>query len=251
MITGKGLESTVLSNRAIGLNHIGIIMDGNRRFAKRLMLEPWKGHEWGSKKFEEVLDWCMELGIKHVTLYALSLENLSGRPREELDFLFKLMKDVAKGVVEDKNHKVRKNKVRVSVIGRTELLPQDLQDLIRKTSELTKNYSDFFLNFCVAYGGRQEIAEAFKKIMKKIAKNEITADDINDDVIRDNLYTSGVPDPDLIIRTGGEKRLSNFLLFQSAYSELYFTDKTWPEFGKEDFLDAIKDFQDRQRRFGK
>lgn len=251
MITEKGLESAVLNNRVAGLNHIGIIMDGNRRFAKRLMLEPWKGHEWGSKKSEEVLEWCMEFGIKHVTLYALSLENLSGRPREELEFLFKLMKDVAKGVVEDKNHKVHKNKVRVSVIGRMELLPQDLQDLIRKAVGLTKNYSDFFLNFCVAYGGRQEITDAFKKIMKSVLKNEVKADDINDDVIRDNLYTSGVPDPDLIIRTGGEKRLSNFLLFQSAYSELYFTDKTWPEFGREDFLDAIKDFQDRQRRFGK
>ncbi len=251
MITEKGLESAALNNRVAGLNHVGIIMDGNRRFAKRLMLEPWKGHEWGSKKSEEVLDWCMELGIKHVTLYALSLENLSGRPREELEFLFKLMKDVAKGVVEDKNHKVHKNKVRVSVIGRMELLPQDLQDLIRKAVGLTKNYSDFFLNFCVAYGGRQEITDAFKKIMKSVLKNEVKADDINDDVIRDNLYTSGVPDPDLIIRTGGEKRLSNFLLFQSAYSELYFTDKTWPEFGREDFLDAIKDFQDRQRRFGK
>ncbi len=251
MRTEKGLEAAAMGSHVAGLNHVGIIMDGNRRFAKRLMLEPWRGHEWGSKKFEEVLDWCIEVGIKHVTLYALSIENLSGRPREELEFLFKLMKDVAKGVVDDKNHKVHTNKVRVNVIGKTELLPPDLRNVIREAMELTKGYSNFFLNFCVAYGGRQELTEAVKKIVDKVERKEINAGDINEEVIKDNLYTSGMPDPDLIIRTGGEKRLSNFLLFQSAYSELYFTDKTWPEFRKEDFLDAIKDFQDRQRRFGK
>lgn len=230
--------------------HIGIILDGNRRFAKRLMLEPWKGHEWGAKKVKELLNWCKGTGVKYLTLYSLSAQNIFSRPKMEMDFLFKIFEKEFDAIAE-KSHDVHRNNVRVKVIGRLNLLPKSLRDAIAKAEESTKNYKDYFLNLAIAYGGQEEITDAIIKIAKKASEGIINPEQINEDLIRHSLYTNGTPYPDMIIRTGGEKRLSNFLLWQSAYSELFFVDKMWPEFTKEDFLSAIEEFKQRQRRFGK
>ncbi len=232
------------------LNHVGIIMDGNRRFARRLMMEPWKGHEWGNRKVEDVINWCTELGIKCFTFYTLSLENIAGRPKVELDYIYRLMEKVALGVIKNKKHPVHLKKVRVRVIGRKNSLPAGLRKLFDKVERITKNYKNYESNFAIAYSSRVEIIDAVKKIANKVKEGKLNASDINEITIKENLYNPGMNDPDLIIRTGGEKRLSNFLLFQSAYSELFFTDTSWPEFSKDDFIAAIKDFNQRKRRFG-
>jgi len=230
--------------------HIGIILDGNRRFAKRLMLEPWKGHEWGAEKVKELLNWCKGTSVKYLTLYSLSAQNIFSRPKMEMDFLFKIFeKEFAE--IAKKTHDAHKNRVRVKVIGRLNLLPKSLQSAIKKAEESTKNYKDYFLNLAIAYGGQEEITDAIIGIAKKVSAGAIEPRQINEDLIRHSLYTNGTPYPDMIIRTGGEKRLSNFLLWQSAYSELFFVDKMWPEFTKENFLSAIEEFKQRQRRFGK
>ncbi len=230
--------------------HIGIILDGNRRFAKRLMLEPWKGHEWGAKKVKELLRWCDGTGVKYLTLYSLSEENIKSRPKTELEFLLKIFEKEFIAITK-KEHDVHKNKVRVKVIGRTNILPKSLREAIAKAEESTKNYRDYFLNLAIAYGGQQEITDGVIKIAKDVSSGIIKPEQINEDLIRHSLYTNGAPYPDMIIRTGGEKRLSNFLLWQSAYSELFFIDKMWPEFSKDDFLSIIEEFKQRQRRFGK
>ncbi len=230
-------------------NHIGIILDGNRRFAKRLMEKPWKGHAWGAEKVKELLKWAKEYGVRYLTLYALSLENLFSRPKQELDFLLKLFENEFKKIVR-KNHEAHKYKVRVRVLGRTHMLPERLQKAIRAAEECTAKYDKYFLNLAIAYGGQQEITDAVVSIAKKVLSG-LEPDKINEDLIRHSLYTDGTPYPDLIIRTGGEQRLSNFMLWQSAYTELYFCEKMWPEFTKQDFAAALTEFQARQRRFGK
>jgi len=228
--------------------HIGIILDGNRRFAKRLMKKPWKGHEWGAKKVRKILGWCREYGVKYITLYSFSIQNFS-RPKKEFDFIMKLFKKEALELLNPK-HEIHKHKIRVKIIGRIWMLPKDLQKIIKKLETETRNYKNYFLNVAVAYGGQEEITDAIIKIAKKVFKGIIEIKDINEKLIRHSLYTDGTPYPDLIIRTGGERRLSNFLLWQSAYSELIFVDKLWPEFEKEDFKNCIEEFQIRQRRFG-
>ncbi len=230
--------------------HIGIILDGNRRFARRLMVQPWKGHEWGSEKVRELLKWCKGTGVKYLTLYSLSEENYRSRPKEELAFLLKMFEREFKAITK-KTHDAHESGVRVKVIGRTNILPKSLQGAIAAAEESTKNYKNYFLNLAIAYGGQQEITDAMIKIAKKVSSGAINPEQINEDLVRHSLYTNGAPYPDMIIRTGGEKRLSNFLLWQSAYSELFFADKMWPEFTKEDFLSAIEEFKNRQRRFGK
>ena len=230
--------------------HIGIILDGNRRFAKRLMLRPWKGHEWGAEKVKELLRWCKGTGVKYLTLYSLSAQNIFSRPKREMDFLLKIFEKEFSEIAK-KSHEAHKNKVRVKVIGRTNILPKSLQDAIAKAEKSTKNYNDYFLNLAVAYGGQEEITDAIIGIAKKVSAGAIKPEQINEELISRSLYTDGTPYPDMIIRTGGEKRLSNFLLWQSAYSELFFVDKLWPEFTKEDFLKTIEEFKQRQRRFGK
>lgn len=232
------------------INHLGIIMDGNRRFAQKLMLQPWKGHEWGEKKVEEVLDWCKEFGIRTVTLYTLSLENIRGRPKLELDYLYKLMERVVNGVLRNKKHFVHKNRVRVRIIGRTSFIPPKLRKLLAKVESVTKNYENSEANFAIAYSSRAEIIDAVRRIAELVKDGKIDAAKIDESVIKENLYNPDMADPDLIIRTGGEKRLSNFLMFQSAYSELFFTDTTWPEFSRSEFAKAINDFNQRKRRFG-
>lgn len=232
-------------------HHVSIIPDGNRRCAKRLMKRPWKGHEWGIEKIEKVLDWCNELGIKALTLYALSLENLDGRPKRELNFLFRLARNWIKEQVFDRKSKIHRNRIRVTFFGRIDKLPGDLQRDIKKAMKITRNYSGFHLNIAIAYGGRQEILGACRNIASEVGAGKLMPREVDEMVLRHNLQTNGDPDPDIIIRTGKERRISNFLLFQSAYSELAFLDCFWPDFTKRDFLKVIGDFSKRERRFGK
>ncbi len=228
--------------------HIGFIMDGNRRFARHLMKQALFGHEFGARKIEDVLDWCYEAGTKYVTIYALSIENLD-RPKKEFSFLMNLFEKEFLGVAENK--KIHERRVKINVIGRPDLLPKKVQDAMAKAVLATEQYGDIFLNIAVAYGGRQELVDAAVKIARLVQNSEIKPEEITEDVFRKNLYTNGIPDPDLIIRTSGEQRISGFLLWQGAYSEYYFSKKCWPDFQKEEFLSAISDFNSRQRRFGK
>lgn len=250
-ITGEIYEKTLLEQIKENGNvpyHIGIITDGNRRFAKEMGKDANYGHEKGKEKLEEVLEWCMEIGTKIVTVYVFSTENFK-RNMDEVDFLFHLINDSLKNMVIDP--RVIKNKIRVRVIGNTESLPQYLQETIKYVEEKTGGYNDFKLNLAVGYGGREEIIDAIKKIAQDYSNGKIKIDDINEENFKKYLYDGSIPDPDLILRTSGEERISNFLLWQSAYSELYFSDVYWPDFRKIDFLRAVRTYQNRQRRFGK
>ncbi|HIE13783.1 TPA: di-trans,poly-cis-decaprenylcistransferase [Candidatus Bathyarchaeota archaeon] len=230
--------------------HVGIILDGNRRWAADRLLNPWDGHKYGADKTEEVLRWCLELGIKSVTLYVFSTENFK-RPKKEIDELMKLFETKLEEVLKDDI--LHKHKVRVKVIGRLNLLPKRLQEMIKRVEEATKDYNDHYLNMALAYGGRAEIIDAAKKIASEVKKEKIKVEEINENLFERYLYTSHMPkqDLDLIIRTSGEERLSGFLLYQSAYSELCFLDVYWPGFRRIDLLRAIRTYQKRKRRFGK
>ncbi|MDP3051973.1 MAG: polyprenyl diphosphate synthase [bacterium] len=222
------------------VKHLGIIIDGNRRWARSRGLPPFEGHRAGYKKIKEVTEWCRDAGIKILTIFAFSTENWQ-RPKEEVDFLMGLFylaltRDIKK---------LLKENVCVRIIGRREGLPKKLQEAIKKSTELTKNNTGCMLNLAINYGGRPELVDAFKKILADPPQ------EITEETISKNLNTAGQPDPDLIIRTSGEQRLSGFLTWQSAYSELLFINNHWPEFSKQDFDDALADFDNRQRRFGK
>lgn len=223
--------------------HVGLILDGNRRFAKRLMIKPWKGHEWGAKKVEKLFDWCKELGVKELTLYALSIENLTNRPKEELNFLMDIFRKEFDKLKNDE--RLEKDNVRIRFIGRLNLLPEDIQKTMKSIMDKTKKNNKFFVNFALAYGGRQEVIDAVKRLWRE----NIDVNKLNEEMFSKYLYLEG--NPDIIIRTGGEKRTSNFLIWQGSYSELMFIDKLWPEFGKEDFVKCIEEFSKRERRFGK
>jgi len=226
--------------------HIAIILDGNRRFAKRLMAKPWKGHEFGAEKVEKLLNWCHELGIKEVTLYAFSIDNFQ-RPKQEFDYIMKLFRESIEKV--KKNKEMHEKKIRLNFLGRIDLFPADIAKSLHELMEQTKNYSNLIVNFCMAYGGRQEIVDAARKMYADLEKGKIKTDDINEETFKNYLYMAD--EPDLIIRTGGEKRLSGFLLYQNSYSELMFIEKMWPEFEKEDLVECISEFKKRERRFGR
>ncbi|MGQ9759316.1 MAG: polyprenyl diphosphate synthase [Candidatus Methanomethylicaceae archaeon] len=228
--------------------HIGLILDGNRRWAMEVGLTSEKGHEYGFKKLKEVLRWCWELGIHVVTIYALSTENLQ-RGKKEVEELLRLAK---KGFSEVLNSpEIDKYRVRVKAIGRLDLLGEDLREVIREVEERTEGYNENRIYVAIAYGGRAEIVDATKKIIRSVIKGELKFEEVNEDTFSNYLYTGGDKDPDLIIRTSGEERLSGFLLWQSAYSEFYFMDVYWPELRKIDLLRAIRTYQRRNRRFGK
>ncbi|OPY33062.1 MAG: Tritrans,polycis-undecaprenyl-diphosphate synthase (GGDP specific) [Methanomassiliicoccales archaeon PtaU1.Bin124] len=229
-------------------HHVAIIMDGNRRFAREFGLEASEGHEKGKEKLEELMEWCLELGIKVLTVYAFSTENLE-RDKDEVDFLMDLFEHNFLRLAEDE--RIHKYHIKLTVIGQTELLPQRVQDAIQVAQKATENYSDYYYNIAIAYGSRQEILQAIKVIAQEVKDGTIQVDQIDEEYFSKYLYTADFPDPDLILRTSGEERVSNFLLWQLAYSELYFTDVYWPGFRKVDFLRAIRSFQQRQRRFGK
>ncbi len=228
--------------------HLAVILDGNRRYARSLGLESWIGHKYGAEKVKEFLEWCWEIGIRMVTLYAFSTENFN-RPRKEVEEIMKLAEKKFYEVIE--NWKIHKYRVRVKAIGKLDLLPERVREAIRKAEEATKNYDRYFLNVAIGYGGRAEIVDAVKKIAQKVANGQLKVEDIDEKVIEEHLYTAGMPDPDLILRTSGEERLSGFLLWQSAYSELYFCDVYWPGIRKIDLLRAVRDYQKRERRFGR
>ena len=227
-------------------NHVAIIMDGNRRFARRRGLPPYLGHVFGSKKAEQVLEWCLELGIKNLTTYAFSTENFE-RSREEREHLFNLIADRLRKLANDR--RIHKNKVRVRVVGRKELLPENVLKAVEEVEERTKGYDSYRLNIAIAYGGRQELIDAIREILRKVKRGVLKVEEITHKTIEEHLYSDGgYENVDLLIRTGGEQRLSNFLPWQSANSVAYFCDVYWPEFRKIDLLRAIRSWQ--IRRFG-
>ncbi len=229
--------------------HIAVILDGNRRWASEKDLDPWYGHKKGAEKVEKLLEWCLKLNVKSITLYAFSTENFR-RPRKEVEEIMQIAAEKLQKIITDE--RIHKNKVRVKVIGRINLLPENLQKMIADAEKATQNYDKHFLNVAFAYGGRAEIVDAAKKIAEMVQKKEIAPEEIDEELFEQNLYTSHLPkqDPDLIIRTSGEERLSGFLLWQSAYSELCFLDVYWPDFRLIDLLRAVRTFQKRKRRFG-
>lgn len=226
--------------------HIAIILDGNRRFSKKLMAKPWKGHEWGAKKVERLADWAKELGIKEITLYAFSIENFN-RPKQEFDYLMNLFKKECDRLLLDK--RVKKDKLRVNFIGRIDMFPKDVRDKMHKVMTLTKHHDNYIINFAMAYGGRTEVLDATKKIAQQVKQGSLDIDQINEEVFEKNLYMKD--SPELVIRTGGEKRTSNFLIWQANYAEWIFLEKTWPEFEKQDLVEAIAEYKSRERRFGR
>ena len=225
--------------------HIAIILDGNRRYAKKHGMKLWRGHEAGAKKVGDLMKWCREFGVKELTLYTFSTENFN-RDKVEVDFLMRLLKKELQRLMDSKD--IHDNKVRINIIGNHKLFSEDIQDMFRDIMERTKDYDGYVLNFTLGYGSREEITNAMRKIGEKISKGEVKVDDINEEMISKNLYLNS--DPDLLIRPGGEKRISNFLLWQLSYAEFVFVDKLLPEFSKDDFLDCIKEFSGRKRRYG-
>ena len=219
--------------------HVAVILDGNRRYAKKLGIAKFKGHEKGFNKIKELLEWCMELGIKEATLYCFSTENFN-RNKEEVDYLFNLFRKRIGDFKKDKT--IHDNKVKISVVGRISMFPEDMQKAMKEVMEATKDYDNYRLNLALAYGGRGEIVDAFKRIISKGVK------DVDEGVIKENLYLAD--DVDLLIRPGGEKRLSNFLLWQMAYGEIVWVSKLWPELTKQDFIECIEEYKRRERRFG-
>ena len=228
--------------------HVAIIMDGNRRYSKlQGNMDVIKGHEIGVDTLEKVLDWSIELGIEIITVYAFSTENFN-RPQHEVEGLMKLFVKNFKRLVD--HEKIHKNEVKVKVVGKTELIPESVREAIKEAEDATAQYDKRLFNIAIGYDGRLEIIDSFKKIIKQVQAGEITIDDVDEELVSKNLYTGGLDDPNLIIRTSGEERLSGFLLWQSSYSELYFCETLWPELRKVDFIRAIRSYQERERRFG-
>ncbi|MCH8004442.1 MAG: di-trans,poly-cis-decaprenylcistransferase [Nanoarchaeota archaeon] len=225
---------------------IGIILDGNRRFAKKKGLKPWMGHKFGVENVKNILEWCQDLGVKELTLYSFSIDNFK-RSEKEIKFLFVLFKQYIKQLKNDK--RLSEKGIRINYLGRLNMFPKDIQKEMHEVMEKTKKNNKFRVNFAMAYSGRAEITDALKKIIQKIKNKKIIENDVDEKLINDNLYLSS--SPDILIRPGGEKRISDFLIWQNSYTELFFTDKLWPEFTKEDLIKIINEFKQRERRYGK
>ena len=229
-------------------NHVAIIMDGNRRFAREIGLgNALDGHTRGRDKLEEVLEWCLEVGVHILTVYAFSTENIK-RPSEEIQHLMHLFAENFRKVGDDP--RVHQNRIRIKVFGNREILPDDVKASIQYAEDRTKAYDAYRFNLAVAYGGREEILQAIRDVVRDAKAGKVEPDDINEKFFSRRLYTADLPDPDLVLRTSGEERISNFLLWQLAYSELYFVDVYWPGFRKIDFLRALRSYQQRLRRYG-
>ncbi len=227
--------------------HVAFIMDGNRRYAKKRGLPVYIGHFFGSKKAEEVLKWCLELKIKTVTAYAFSTENFR-RSEEEKINLFKLIEKELRKLIEDK--RIHKNRVRVRIVGKRELLPENVRKVVHELEEATKDYDRYNLNIALAYGGRQELVDAIRCVLKLVEDGKIKPEGIDHSTIERFLYSdNGYESVDILIRTGGEQRLSNFLPWQTTNCLAYFCDVYWPEFRKIDFLRAVRMWQ--RRVFGR
>lgn len=225
--------------------HVAIIMDGNGRWAEKKGLPKIAGHRAGIKSVEEAIEGAKELGVKILTLYTFSTENWK-RPKYEINALFKLLENY----IDKKLDLFDKNDIRLSVIGRTEGLPQVVQEKLIKAIDRTKDNKALILNMALNYGSRQEIVDAVRKILKDYEKGLVSIESIDENTFGDYLYTKCMPDPDLLIRTSGEMRVSNFLLWQISYAEIYVTKKLWPDFRKSDFKRAIREYSVRDRRYG-
>tara|TARA_B100001564_G_scaffold177526_1_gene149218 strand:- start:1877 stop:2659 length:783 start_codon:yes stop_codon:yes gene_type:complete len=250
-VLGQAVEAKLLrevEEHDIKVNHLAIIMDGNRRFAWSKALTSSLGHRLGKEKLEQVMDWVLDLNIQFFTVYALSTENIINRNDDELMDLYQLYIDGLRDIADDE--RIHANGVKVQIIGRREMLPKSVNDAIDYAENKTKNYDKFTFTVCLAYGSREEIISAIQSIADDHAKGKLPLKDIDESQVSDRLYTSNIPDPDLVIRTSGEERISNFLLWQMAYTEFYFTDVFWPSFSKKEMLKAIQTFQQRKRRFG-
>lgn len=225
--------------------HIAIIMDGNRRWAKEKGIATKEGHKAGADNLENIAKSCNKIGVKYLTVYAFSTENWK-RSKDEVSALMLLLKNYLKKFSKDAN----KDNIKINILGDIDNLEDGLKKDINAAIERTKNCTGLTLNIAFNYGGRAEITNAVKKIAQMVANKEIDINDINEKIVGQNLYTETQPDPDLLIRPGGELRTSNFLPWQLVYSEFYFIDKYWPDFNNEDLLEAIKTFNKRNRKFG-
>ncbi|MBQ7793709.1 MAG: isoprenyl transferase [Clostridia bacterium] len=225
--------------------HIGVIMDGNGRWAKKRGLPRSAGHKAGADSLKKIVTACNKMGIRYITVYAFSTENWS-RPKEEVDYLMNLLL----GYLRDAENTLAGENVVIRAIGSRAELSEEIQEQIIKTEAFTANNTGIVMNIALNYGAREELTTAVRGIADDVQKGEITVGDISPELISSRLYTGGQPDPDLLIRTSGEIRLSNFMLWQLAYSEMYFTDKLWPDFTVRDLEDAIIEYQRRNRRFG-
>ena len=225
--------------------HVAIIMDGNGRWAAQKGLPRIAGHSAGAKSVEEVIKAAKESGVKILTLYAFSTENWK-RPKHEVDALFKLLENY----IDSQTDTLIKNDIRLSVIGRIEGLPDSVQRKLKSIMDRTKSCSSLLLNLALNYGARTEIVDAVRAVAKDCASGKVNPDEIDEKAFSGYLYTKDLPDPDLLIRTSGEMRLSNFLLWQLSYSEIYISKKLWPDFKKDDFVEALNEYQNRQRRYG-
>jgi len=223
------------------LKHIALIMDGNGRWAKQRGLPRIEGHRNGVKRVNEIIDAALDHRLKAVTFYTFSMENWR-RPKAEINALMGLLKNFIKSEMK----RLHSSNIVFRAVGDIEMLPSGVQKVLREFEELTRHNTGLIVSSALSYGGRAEIVNAIKTIIEKGARPE----DVNEELVGSCLYTAGIPDPDLIIRTSGEMRLSNFLLWQSAYAEFYFTDIHWPDFGREQLKDAINDYKRRERRFG-
>lgn len=229
--------------------HVAIVMDGNRRFALSSGLRNEQGHRMGKEKVREVMRWCRDIGIKYLTVYALSIENLTSRSPDELATLFDLYESGFLELCDDRE--IHRDRVRCKAVGQLRLLPARVITAIDAAEKATKDYDDLVFTVCLAYGARQELVDAIKSILSDHRDGKIDLDSICEELVSQYLYTHDMPDPDLVIRTSGEERVSNFLLWQMAYAELFFIDVHWPAFRKRDFLRAIRTYQGRQRRYGR
>lgn len=225
--------------------HIAIIMDGNRRWAKSKGLPVGLGHKEGAKTLEKIVRYAKKVGIKYITVYAFSTENWK-RTAEEVSTLMNLFQSY----LEDYSKRADSENIKVQIIGSKQGLSEKMKDLIKRCMERTKDNTGITFNIALNYGGRDELVSAIKTISKKVKNNELNIEDINENLISNNLYTSGQPDPDLLIRTSGEERLSNFLPWQLVYTEFLFVDKNWPDFNEQDLDNAIEVYQKRNRKFG-
>jgi undecaprenyl diphosphate synthase len=221
-------------------------MDGNGRWAKKRLLNRIKGHEKGTEAVRTIVRACREIRIPNLTLYAFSTENWQ-RPQSEIVALMALLKNF----LESEQKEMLDNNIRLNAIGQTERLPQDVQQTLHKVMTVTNKNDGMLLNLALSYGGRAEIVKMVKEIAIKVKNSNIEPDSITPELISEHLYTSEIPDPDLLIRTSGEMRISNFLLWQIAYTEIYVTDTLWPDFTKDEFVRILIDYQHRKRRFGK
>jgi len=226
--------------------HVAVIMDGNGRWAKQKGMARVFGHKNGVKAVRETIEAAREVGIKVLTLYAFSTENWN-RPKKEIDILMGLLVSSLK----DELKSLQENNIRLQTIGQIQNLPKKAQRELQEVTHLTQNNTAMVLNLALSYGAREEIVNTIKKISKKVVNKQLSIEEINENIINNHLYTFTLPDVDFLIRTSGEKRISNFLLWQIAYAELYFTNVLWPDFRKEDFFKAILNYQQRERRFGK